>query len=462
MGHFLENLKKPDKAFTLQEAREAIKILQQQVIEINHTIGKVGPKIVGQENLVRRLIQAFIIGEHCLLEGYPGLVKTMLSKTLANMLGLNFKRVQFVPDMMPTDLTHRERLNMAGGQARIDWLPGPIFTNVLLADEINRASPKVQAALLEACEERCVTTLYQGTMILRPRRPEADPSILDEAELLGKYGPFFGEKEKFKPQKKKGQHFMVIATMNPIEQEGVFPLSEAQTDRFAYKLIVDYPPGSDLKDISEHAFENDENDWDFSQFREEDHVKTLYFLSRLRNLLLGKNAKERWFSEDNAVLREKAEFLINFTHARPHIKSREEDEGWQWTSVLETEENQKNLELKALLYHWQFASQSVPWISTDNKELQKYANNLYAKLKDSSYPYVLTGSSPRGILKIIRAAHVEAFMNNRVKDNAVYPIWEDFKNVALDVLRHRIRLSMGSISLGVKSDKVIEELLECF
>src|SRR6185436_4614395 len=145
------------------EAHRAVKLLIKQVTERSRERNAGLPQIVGQETLIRSLVSAFLIGEHCLLEGLPGLVKTELSKTIAAMLGLVFKRVQFTPDIMPSDLIGRERLGLRDGKPDVLYEPGPIFTNILLADELNRASPKVQSALLEACEERQVSALHRET-----------------------------------------------------------------------------------------------------------------------------------------------------------------------------------------------------------------------------------------------------------------------------------------------------------
>ena len=161
--------------------------------------------IVGQEEVLDQLLMAIFCRGHALLMGVPGLAKTLMVSTLAQALDLTFKRVQFTPDLMPTDITGTEVIqdDPVTRQRMFKFLPGPIFANILLADEINRTPPKTQAALLEAMQERQVT-------IGRVRhRLEA---------------PFF-----------------VLATQNPIEQEGTYPLPEAQQDRFMFKVFVKYP-----------------------------------------------------------------------------------------------------------------------------------------------------------------------------------------------------------------------------
>ena len=161
--------------------------------------------IVGQEEVIDQMLMAFFAGGHCLLEGVPGLAKTLTIKTLAQILNLQFKRIQFTPDLMPADITGTDVLEeeRSTGHREIRFIQGPIFANILLADEINRTPPKTQAALLEAMQEYHVTA--GGTMY------------------------------------NLEQPFFVLATQNPIEQEGTYPLPEAQLDRFMFKVVIDYP-----------------------------------------------------------------------------------------------------------------------------------------------------------------------------------------------------------------------------
>ncbi|MCK6457935.1 MAG: MoxR family ATPase [Phycisphaerae bacterium] len=161
--------------------------------------------IVGQDEVIEQMLIALFAGGHCILEGVPGLAKTLMISSLARCLNLSFKRVQFTPDLMPSDITGTEVIqeDRATGQRVFRFLPGPIFANVILADEINRTPPKTQAAMLEAMQERQVTV--GGVR-----------HALD--------APFF-----------------VLATQNPIEQEGTYPLPEAQQDRFMFKIFVRYP-----------------------------------------------------------------------------------------------------------------------------------------------------------------------------------------------------------------------------
>jgi len=167
--------------------------------------GQLGRVIVGQRQVIEELLIALFARGHCLLVGVPGLAKTLMIRTLADALALRFSRIQFTPDLMPSDITGTEVIqeDKVTGHRELRFLPGPIFANVVLADEINRTPPKTQAALLEAMQEHQIT---QG----------GKRHVLDE--------PFF-----------------VLATQNPIEQEGTYPLPEAQLDRFMFNTFVDYP-----------------------------------------------------------------------------------------------------------------------------------------------------------------------------------------------------------------------------
>jgi MoxR-like ATPase len=185
------------------EKAATVDALPESVARLETEIAKV---VVGQRAVVRQIVIALACGGHCLLRGVPGLAKTLLVKTLAEALALRFNRIQFTPDLMPSDITGTEVIeeDRATGRRESRFISGPIFANLVLADEINRAPPKTQAALLEAMQERQVTA--GGVRY-----------TLD--------APFF-----------------VLATENPIEQEGTYTLPEAQLDRFIFEIVIDYPP----------------------------------------------------------------------------------------------------------------------------------------------------------------------------------------------------------------------------
>ncbi len=176
-------------------------------------VEQLGHAIVGQRRVIEELLSAVFAGGHCLLVGVPGLAKTLLIRTLAETLSLDFRRIQFTPDLMPSDITGTEVIqeDRRTGSREFRFLPGPIFGNVILADEINRTPPKTQAALLEAMQESQITVAGQ-------RHPLAQP-------------------------------FFVLATQNPIEYEGTYPLPEAQLDRFMFNICIDYPEEDEEFDI---------------------------------------------------------------------------------------------------------------------------------------------------------------------------------------------------------------------
>src|SRR5665213_2912820 len=190
---------------THQAEREAVERLIAGRAKIEAELAKV---IVGQRGVIEQILIALFAGGHCLITGAPGLAKTLLVRTIAQVFHLKFQRIQFTPDLMPADITGTEILEETGdGRRRMQFVKGPIFANVILADEINRTPPKTQAALLEAMQEHQVTAA--GV-----RYPLEEP-------------------------------FFVLATQNPIEMEGTYPLPEAQLDRFMFNVVIDYLPEDD-------------------------------------------------------------------------------------------------------------------------------------------------------------------------------------------------------------------------
>src|ERR1700712_5322285 len=176
------------------EAADALKAAYEQ---IRAEIGKV---IIGQDDVVKSVLISIFSNGHCLLVGVPGLAKTLLVQTVAQVLDLDFSRIQFTPDLMPSDIIGSEIL---GEDRNFKFIPGPVFSNIILADEINRTPPKTQAALLEAMQEKAVTVAGATHKLSQP--------------------------------------FFVLATQNPIEQEGTYPLPEAQLDRFMFNVSLNYP-----------------------------------------------------------------------------------------------------------------------------------------------------------------------------------------------------------------------------
>ena len=294
--------------------------------------------IVGQDHLLERLIVALLAGGHILVEGVPGLAKTMAVKTLSQALGGEFHRIQFTPDLVPADLIGTRIYNQKTGEFSTSL--GPVFTNLLLADEINRAPAKVQSALLEVMQEHQVT-------IGRETFPVPDP-------------------------------FLVMATQNPIESEGTYPLPEAQVDRFMLKVVVGYPSTTEEFVIVERMTGTLQA------------VQQVLDTEQLR--ALQRQVEEVYV--DPALI----EYSVNVVTA-----SRQPE-----TSGLE--------------------------------DLKRY---------------ILFGASPRASIYLVVAARALAFVRGR---NYVLP--QDMRDVALDVIRHRVVLSYEALSDNVSSDDLVGKVLE--
>ncbi|MDY0903520.1 MoxR family ATPase [Pedobacter sp. CFBP9032] len=191
---------------------EAVNALHQAFNNIKAEIGKV---VVGQDEIIKSVLIAIFSNGHCLLVGVPGLAKTLLVQTVAGVLDLDFNRIQFTPDLMPSDIIGAEIL---GEDRHFKFIKGPVFSNIILADEINRTPPKTQAALLEAMQEKSVTAAGQTHTLPKP--------------------------------------FFVLATQNPIEQEGTYPLPEAQLDRFMFNIQLNYPAFADELNIVRNTTSN--------------------------------------------------------------------------------------------------------------------------------------------------------------------------------------------------------------
>ncbi len=210
----MSNQATPQDLQQVEKLRTAYAAMKQEIQKV----------IVGQDHVVDELFMALFCRGHCLLIGVPGLAKTLLISTLAKVLHLGFNRIQFTPDLLPADITGTEIIqeDKATGRREFKFMPGPIFANVILADEINRTPPKTQAALLEAMQEYQVTVAGHRHVLKRP--------------------------------------FFVLATQNPIEQEGTYPLPEAQLDRFMFMVRVDYPSAAEEREIVRRTTEEHTTD----------------------------------------------------------------------------------------------------------------------------------------------------------------------------------------------------------
>jgi len=316
--------------------QEKLELYKKKIRRIKKEFSKV---IVGQDEIIRKLLIAIMCKGHILLEGFPGLAKTLIVKTLAKITGCEFSRIQFTPDLLPTDITGVETYDAIN---KFYVIKGPVFSNFILADEINRASPKVQSALLEAMQERQAT-------IGRKTYPIPNP-------------------------------FFVIATQNPIESVGVYNLPEAQLDRFLFKLIMTYPD----KD-------------------EEEKV-------------LNKNITTKDFDSYNI---------------RPVISKKE---------IIKFQNELENIYL--------------------NPHLKKYIINIVdatrypSRYNIESGKYIDFGASPRASIGLFIAAKANALISDKT---FVTP--QDIKEIASDVLRHRIILNYESQTEDVDADNIINEIL---
>ncbi|MFD2289095.1 AAA domain-containing protein [Pedobacter petrophilus] len=223
---------------------EAVNALHQAFNNIKAEIGKV---VIGQDEIIKSVLIAIFSNGHCLLVGVPGLAKTLLVQTVAGVLDLDFNRIQFTPDLMPSDIIGAEIL---GEDRHFKFIKGPVFSNIILADEINRTPPKTQAALLEAMQEKSVTAAGQTHILPKP--------------------------------------FFVLATQNPIEQEGTYPLPEAQLDRFMFNIQLNYPAFADELNIVRNTTSNKT-----IQLQKIIHAEDIqYFQQLIRNIPITDNVLE--------------------------------------------------------------------------------------------------------------------------------------------------------------------------
>jgi MoxR-like ATPase len=297
-------------------------------------------RIVGQKHVAQRLLMALMADGHVLLEGLPGLAKTTAIKTIGELTGLKFSRVQFTPDLLPADVTGTQIYDPRQGTFHVR--KGPLFANLVLADEINRAPAKVQSALLEAMQERQITIGGETFALEQP--------------------------------------FLVMATQNPVEQEGTYPLPEAQVDRFMFKVVVGY--GSERDEIE--------------------------------------------------MLRRASSGTLN-APLKPVMTRAELIEGRQLASQVRVSDK-----IHQYIVSLVFAS----------REPERFR---LSEIK----PWIETGASPRASLFLERAARVNALLQGR---DFVTP--QDVKDVAVDVLRHRVTLSYAAEAEQITSERVVGRLLD--
>ena len=305
---------------------------------VERVLYEVKKVIVGQDHLLERMVAALLSRGHILVEGVPGLAKTMAVKTLSQAIGGEFQRIQFTPDLMPADLVGTRIYNQRTGEFNTSL--GPVFTNLLLADEINRAPAKVQSALLEVMQERQVTIGRETHQVPRP--------------------------------------FLVMATQNPIETEGTYPLPEAQVDRFMFKVLVGYPSATEEFVIVERMT---------SALQE---VQSVLAVDEIRDLQL---QADRVYVDPSLI-----EYSVRLVAAtrQPGLCGLE--------------------------------------------HLRRY---------------ILFGASPRASINMIIAGRSLAFMRGRE-----YALPQDVRDVAIDVIRHRLVLSYEALSDNIDADFILERLMD--
>ncbi len=461
-------------------------------------------RIQGQDELVHRLCMAVLMNEHVLLEGLPGVAKTTAVEMLARDTGLSCRRVQFVPDMQPSDLIGKDQIHLAALSAAAPtgvsfryWENGPLFQNIVIADEINRAPAKVQAALLESMAERAITPFGKTRFVIRSRREwemwarwifsapayrraevwgdfwsaleghtELSTTLLDRiAQSLGeqdwdRFGPAFPwaarpelPEETFGAspidlRSPRDVQFTVFATMNPIEQEGTYPLSEAQTDRFCFKTIVRYPSYDALQAITRMVNPPQQRrDPDETLLRDPatgDAAmrRSLYFFRRCREVAYGPPGHQA------GSLLEKA-----FLQAEP---------GTRTSAILD-------YVTRIVFYsHMRQAEagsrrgQQLAQLLKDPEQIERQARLLredqaYARLAEHDiWPYLKSGASPRAQLFLTKAALGE-FLLDGCPGDRVTP--DHVARVAHDVLRHRVRLNVQAHVRGMHTDDLVDLLL---
>ena len=358
-----------DDVQAVQELNEAYRLITEQL----------GRVIVGQHQVIEELLVALFARGHCLLVGVPGLAKTLMIRTLADALTLEFRRIQFTPDLMPSDITGTEVIqeDRQSGVREFRFLKGPIFGNVILADEINRTPPKTQAALLEAMQEYQITAGGRRHQLVQP--------------------------------------FFVLATQNPIEQEGTYPLPEAQLDRFMFNTFVDYPDEAEEFDIVRRTTA--------------DITATVTPTLSGEKILALQKIVRRVPVADHVV--HYALKLARLT--RPHM------------AAVPAAAKRNDMPAAA---------------KRNDMPAAAKRSGMPAAAKQNDVPqfireYVSWGAGPRASQYLVLGAKARAVLNGRF-----YASTDDIRAVAYPVLRHRIMTNFNAEAEGIKPDEIVRRLIE--
>jgi len=435
---------KTNKELSIEECGECLKEIEKYL----------GYRIKGQDEMIRAINLSMITNEHVLLEGLPGVGKTIMVESAAEIVGLPFQRIQFIPDMLPSDLIGRDYLDpillQKGDPNAVQWIDGPLFSSLVLADEINRAPSKVQAALLEAMGESQITPFGKQKMMVR--------SAIHEAAIRAwKKDKGLFNMPKIDPQKKNLTQFNVFATMNPIEQEGTYPLSEAQLDRFCFKINVHYPLQDNYLEIMESAYEADEKP---------ESPKKVY----------GKRKFKEYYDyfiknpgDIETVLTPLYFYLLCRDHIFGSITDRKNN---LFLSLKEKyDKNRENSLLQNVFdiiflssFKYQLQEPNQLWESKSNTENFKislnqrmsYLNKINKKVMDKSKSScVKTGASPRGFLKLLKAVMGDMLINGGKESSK-----NSIKQITYNVLKHRIRMEINARMEGISTEDIIDKLLE--
>lgn len=435
-------------------------------------------QIVGQDELLHMLLIALTLNEHALLEGLPGVGKTVIVKWIAHVTGLPFSRIQFIPDMLPSDLIGKdriilERLQSQDPRGATEWVNGPVFSSLVLADEINRAPSKVQAALLESMGENQVTPFGKTARSIYNNIHAAVLKVWQNKSDTKDRG-IFGL-PSIPIQRSDLAQFTVFATMNPIEQEGTYPLSEAQIDRFCFKIVVPYPSRYRYEDISKiilsrekkiYAIEGKLPVEKYEQFFNEHGYHymipvliPIYFFLRCRSYIIPvfmREQDEKNKGKDKNMYQEKQLGKGNTLYEKFH-KNQEDVVHKLHDIVFMT--NAKSVSAGyagSMRSHFELEQIEMYDYIEDEKNKRNYMNR-YQKLKDifdlPQCQFTLAGASPRGLASLEIATLCETFIRG---SDSVKPC--HITAVIKNVLRHRIHMDVHARLAGITSSDVIENV----